>query len=112
MALAPRPGEGGGFKQQAVCLKWHMWGQSQATRGGGGGGFSSGCSLEGGLAAQGLDDIAVSLVAPGCAMLHQAQHCLKVPIGRCGLHSGPGLGVADVGVGRRQQQGLHCIVVT
>ena len=95
--LQPPGGAGGGWvKQQGVCLKWHDQALLQAT---GGGRPVSGGSLEGGLAAQGLDDIAVSLVAPRGAMLHQAQHCLKVPVGRGRLHSGPGLGVADVGVG-------------
>ena len=83
-------------------------------QGGWGGGRNSaaGGSLEGGLAAQGLDDIAVSLVAPGGTVLHQAQHGFKVAIGRRGLHCCPGLGVADVGVCRSQQQSLHCIIVT
>lgn len=39
-------------------------------------------SLEGGFAAQGLDDVTVSLVAPGGPMLNQAQHSLKVTVGR------------------------------
>ena len=54
--------------------------------------------LEGGFAAQGFDDVAVSLVAPGGAMLHQAQHRLKVAVGRGRLHCSPGLAVADVRV--------------
>ena len=68
--------------------------------------------LEGGLAAQGLDDIAVSLVTPGGPMLNQAQHSFKVAIGRGGLHCCPGLGVADVGVSRGNQQSLNRVVVT
>lgn len=45
--------------------------------------------LESGLAAQSLDDITVSLVTPGGAMLHQAQHCLKMAIGSSRLHCCP-----------------------
>lgn len=60
---------------------------------------AAGVVLEGGLAAQGLDDVTVGLVPPGGAVLHQAQHSFKVAIGRGGLHRCPGLGVADVGVG-------------
>lgn len=40
------------------------------------------CLLEGGFATEGLDDITVSFVAPGGSMLHQAQHRLKVAVGR------------------------------
>ena len=56
------------------------------------------CSLEGGLATEGLDDVTVSFVTPGGSMLHQPQHRLKVAVGRSGLHCCPRLGVADVGV--------------